>query len=131
PQTGHGARMRHHRVIRSGRRSSSVSTSLAASAVSQVPQVHSATSSGGSGFSQRGQVSSTSGSAREGPLEGECSAGGAKARVGSGRILGTVDVFVMAIEAGLLTVEQADADKLVLESRRFEVSFASFRELVR
>jgi len=42
----------------------------------------------------------------------------AETRLGANRILGTVDVFVLAIEAGLLTVEQADADKLVLENRR-------------
>jgi predicted nucleic acid-binding protein len=53
----------------------------------------------------------------------------AEARVGTSRLLGTVEVFVLAIEAGLLTIEQADADKLVLESRRFKVPFASFREL--
>jgi len=55
----------------------------------------------------------------------------AEARVGRERIFGTVEVFVLAIEAGLITVEQADADKLVLESRKFKVSFASFRELVK
>lgn len=33
--------------------------------------------------------------------------------------------------AGLLTVEEADADKLSLEGRRFKVSFASYRELVK
>ncbi len=38
---------------------------------------------------------------------------------------------MLAIEAGLLTVEQADADKLVLERRRFRMPFASFRELVK
>ena len=54
----------------------------------------------------------------------------AEARVGRARILGTVEVFVLAIKAGLLTIEDADADKLVLESRRFKVSFKSFRELV-
>jgi predicted nucleic acid-binding protein len=55
----------------------------------------------------------------------------AEARVGSDRILGTLDVFVLAIEAGLLTVEQADADKVILEGRRFKMSFTSFRELVK
>jgi hypothetical protein len=40
-------------------------------------------------------------------------------------------VFVLAIKAGLLTVEDADADKLTLEGRRFKVSFASYRELVK
>jgi len=55
----------------------------------------------------------------------------AEARVGGDRILGTVELFVLAIEAGLITVEQADADKLVLESRKFKVSFTSFREFVK
>lgn len=54
----------------------------------------------------------------------------AEARVGSTRILGTVEVFVLAIKAGLLTVDEADSDKLVLEGRKFKVSFASYRELV-
>jgi predicted nucleic acid-binding protein len=55
----------------------------------------------------------------------------AVARLGADRLLGTAELFVLAIEAGLLTVEQADADKLVLEHRRFRMSFASFRELVK
>jgi hypothetical protein len=36
----------------------------------------------------------------------------AEARVGVGHVITTVDVFVLAIKAGLLTVEEADADKL-------------------
>lgn len=55
----------------------------------------------------------------------------AEARLGGERILGTVELFVLAIEASLITVEQADADKLALESRKFKVSFTSFRELVK
>jgi predicted nucleic acid-binding protein len=55
----------------------------------------------------------------------------AEARVGSANLLGTVDIFVLAIKAGLLSIAQADADKLVLESRKFKVSFASFSELVK
>lgn len=55
----------------------------------------------------------------------------AEARLGCERILGTVELFVLAIEAGLVTVEQADADKLALESRKFKVSFTSFRDLVK
>ena len=55
----------------------------------------------------------------------------AEARVGSRRILGTVDIFVLAIKAGILSIDEADADKLVLESRKFKVLFASYRELVR
>jgi len=42
-----------------------------------------------------------------------------------------VEIFVLAITAGLLTVEEADADKLTLEGRKFKVSFVSYRELVR
>ena len=55
----------------------------------------------------------------------------ANARVGTGHVLTTVDVFVLAIKAGLLSVEDADADKVTLESRRFKMSFASYRELVK
>lgn len=55
----------------------------------------------------------------------------AEARVGVGRIITTVDVFILAIKAGLLTADEADADKLTLEGRRFKVSFASYRELVK
>lgn len=52
----------------------------------------------------------------------------ATAHVGETRILGTPELYVMAIRAGLLTVEQADADKLVLERRRFKMAFGSFCE---
>jgi predicted nucleic acid-binding protein len=55
----------------------------------------------------------------------------ATARVGVGRVLTTVNVFVLAIRAGLLTIEEADADKSTLEGRRFKVSFGSYRELVK
>jgi predicted nucleic acid-binding protein len=55
----------------------------------------------------------------------------AEARVGVGRVITTVDLFVLAIKAGLLTVEDADADKVTLEGKRFKVSFASYRELVK
>jgi hypothetical protein len=55
----------------------------------------------------------------------------AEARVGVGHVITTVDVFVLAIKAGLLTVEEADVDKITLEGRRFKVSFASYRELVK
>jgi predicted nucleic acid-binding protein len=55
----------------------------------------------------------------------------AEARVGVGRVITTVDVFVLAIRAGLLTVADADADKLTLETKRFKVSFTSYRELVK
>jgi predicted nucleic acid-binding protein len=54
-----------------------------------------------------------------------------EARLGTDRILRTQDLFVLALEAGLITVQQADADKAVLEERRFKMSFGSFRELVK
>jgi predicted nucleic acid-binding protein len=54
----------------------------------------------------------------------------AEARLGSGRVLGTVDIFVLAIRAGLISVEEADSDKLVLEGRRFKVPFSSYREIL-
>jgi len=55
----------------------------------------------------------------------------AATRLGEARIIGTPDVFVLAIRAGLLTVDAADADKGTLEQRRFKMPFASFRELVK
>jgi predicted nucleic acid-binding protein len=55
----------------------------------------------------------------------------ALARVGSERLLGTAELFVLAIKAGLITVDEADADKLTLEGLRFKMLFASFRELVK
>ena len=55
----------------------------------------------------------------------------AVARLGEGWIIGTPDVFVLAVRAGLLTIDAADADKATLEQHRFKMSFASFRELVK
>jgi predicted nucleic acid-binding protein len=55
----------------------------------------------------------------------------AETRLGAGSILRTQDLFVLAIRESLITIEQADADKAVLEQRRFKMSFASFRELVK
>jgi predicted nucleic acid-binding protein len=52
-------------------------------------------------------------------------------RLGEDRIIGTPDVFVLAIHAALLTTDEADADKSVLEQHRFKMMFASFRDLVK
>lgn len=52
----------------------------------------------------------------------------AEAHLGAGRVLTTADLFVLAIRAGLLSVNEADADKAALEARRFKLPFASFRE---
>jgi hypothetical protein len=45
-------------------------------------------------------------------------------------LIGTPDVFVLAIRAGFLTLDDADADKRVLEQHRFKMMFASFRDLM-
>ncbi len=55
----------------------------------------------------------------------------AASRIGADQILGTVDLYVHAIRAGLVTIEEADADKDILERRRFKMPFRSFREKVR
>lgn len=55
----------------------------------------------------------------------------AERRIGAGRIMGTKDLYLLAIRAGLLTVEQADEDKAVLERHRFKMDFESFRHIVR
>jgi predicted nucleic acid-binding protein len=54
----------------------------------------------------------------------------AQRRLGSGRILNTPGLFLLAIRRGALTVEEADAAKAVLEGHRFQMTFKSFRELV-
>lgn len=51
-------------------------------------------------------------------------------RLGPGRILTTPGLYVLAIRAGVLSVEEADADKARLEACRFRMAFSSFRDLV-
>lgn len=51
-------------------------------------------------------------------------------RIGEDRLIGTADLFVHAIQAGLLSIEEADADKAALESKRFKMPFESFSEKV-
>lgn len=53
----------------------------------------------------------------------------AVSRPGKDRIIGTADLFVLAINAGLITLEEADEDKAMLEDRRFRMPFSSFREM--
>ncbi|HYQ83644.1 MAG TPA: hypothetical protein VEP28_06525, partial [Rubrobacter sp.] len=50
-------------------------------------------------------------------------------RLGPGRVLNTPGLFVLAIRGGLMTIEEADAAKLVLERHRFRMRFSSFRDL--
>ena len=49
--------------------------------------------------------------------------------LGPGRVLNTPGVFVLAIHANLITEEEADQDKLLLEEHRFKMGFSSFREV--
>lgn len=54
----------------------------------------------------------------------------AQVRVGSYRILNTPGLLVLAIRSGLVTVDRADEIKAVLESHRFRMRFASFRDVI-
>lgn len=54
----------------------------------------------------------------------------ALARLGHGRILTTAGLMVLAIRTNLLTIERADAMKSLLETKRFRMAFASFREVI-
>lgn len=52
------------------------------------------------------------------------------ARLGEERLVTTAGLFVLAIRAGLLSVEEADQAKEVLARHRFRMKFASFRDLI-
>jgi predicted nucleic acid-binding protein len=52
------------------------------------------------------------------------------ARLGAGRMLNTPGILSLAISGGIITVEDADRAKAVLEQNRFIMSFASFRDVV-
>jgi len=49
--------------------------------------------------------------------------------LGSGRLVTTPGIMVLAIRAGLLDVEEADRLKGILAKHRFRMKFASFREV--
>ncbi len=51
-------------------------------------------------------------------------------RLGSGRIVTTPGLFVLAIRAGAISVEEADDAKTILERNRFRMGFRSFREVI-
>ncbi len=53
-----------------------------------------------------------------------------RARLGEGRLVTTAGLFVLAIRAGLLSVEEADQAKAMLERHRFRMKFPSFRDLI-
>lgn len=54
----------------------------------------------------------------------------ARSRLGDGRILNTPGLYVLWIRAGVLSVEEADAAKAVLDANRFKMTFSSFREVI-
>jgi predicted nucleic acid-binding protein len=51
-------------------------------------------------------------------------------RLGQGRVVNTAGLFVAAIRARLISIEDADAAKALLEQRRFRLPFASFRDVL-
>ena len=54
----------------------------------------------------------------------------ARHRLGEGRMVNTPGLLVLAIQRGTLTVADADAAKVVLETRNFKMKFGSFAELI-
>ena len=54
----------------------------------------------------------------------------AQRRLGPGRLINTPGLLLSAIRAGVLTVDEADQAKAVLEQHRFRVRFKSFRDLL-
>lgn len=54
----------------------------------------------------------------------------ARSRLGEGRVLNTPGLYVLWVRSGLLTVEEADQAKAILESNRFKMAFLSFREVI-
>lgn len=44
--------------------------------------------------------------------------------------MNTAGIFVLAIRAGILSVEDADEDKRALDGRRFRMRFTSFRDVL-
>jgi predicted nucleic acid-binding protein len=54
----------------------------------------------------------------------------AKSRLGEGRLLNTVGLYVTWVRAETLTLVEADEAKEVLEARRFRMSFDSFADIV-
>jgi predicted nucleic acid-binding protein len=54
----------------------------------------------------------------------------AKDRLGNARIMNTPGIYVLFIHAGLLTVEEADEAKAILEQHRFRIALVSFRDLI-
>jgi predicted nucleic acid-binding protein len=54
----------------------------------------------------------------------------ARERLGEGRILNTPGILLLAIRQGLISVEEADEIKGILEKHRFKMRFGSFRDVL-
>jgi predicted nucleic acid-binding protein len=54
----------------------------------------------------------------------------ARKRLGEGRILNTAGLYVLWIRTGVLSVDEADSAKGVLDAHRFRLAFDSFREVI-
>ncbi|WP_428261661.1 hypothetical protein [Haliangium sp.] len=54
----------------------------------------------------------------------------ARERLGPDRVLNTAGIYVLALRAGLVSIDEADADKHALEKHRFKMKFASFRDVL-
>jgi predicted nucleic acid-binding protein len=51
-------------------------------------------------------------------------------RLGVDRVINTPGLFLLSIRAGILSIEQADQAKAVLEQNRFRIKINSFRDLL-
>ncbi|MEW6074207.1 MAG: hypothetical protein AB1726_16625 [Planctomycetota bacterium] len=54
----------------------------------------------------------------------------ARERVGAGRLLNTPGILLLAIRHDVISVDDADRIKAVLETMRFRMRFRSFRDLI-
>ena len=54
----------------------------------------------------------------------------ATSRLGANRILTTPGIFVLALRQGLISIEDADHMKDVLEANRFRMAFSSFKDIL-
>jgi predicted nucleic acid-binding protein len=52
------------------------------------------------------------------------------ARLGAGRLLNTPGILTHAITLGIITIEEADRAKTLLEQRKFIMTFSSFRDIL-
>jgi len=53
----------------------------------------------------------------------------ARQRLGSDRLLNTAGLFILAIRASIITVEEADQMKATLAQNRFVMKFTSFKDI--